>query len=122
MKNNARLMLDIMFGKSLLTFQRAGYDADGDAEGIYNVNFEDVDENMACTIILPEIKNGKKTKSFISIPLDLDIIEGMDDLMKLVAAFTYPRDDIYFRVYQRKPKKLTHEYFLGCDREYIGSA
>ena len=83
----------------------------------YEVRVEEIDENLNGFISLNDIRlndSDKKTTKRLHIPLDSEIIEGLNDLMLLISAFTYPEEDMSFCLYKGHSQKLTHEFFLSA--------
>lgn len=55
----------------------------------------------------------------IKIPLDFEVLKGLDDLLMMVAAFAYPETDTTFFVYNKKSDKPQYSFSVGYDKQHI---
>ena len=53
------------------------------------------------------------------IPLDFEVLKGLDDLLMMVAAFAYPETDTTFFVYNKKSDKPQYSFSVGYDKQHI---
>ena len=100
MRNNAKLVMELLSGSKYMTVSKSS-DRDEPEQPMW-FTYINEEELLASVHIQGLTKDDKN----LSLPINFDIVRGLEDVLRLIVAFTYPDDEAKFKVYTREDDVL----------------
>lgn len=97
--NDAINVIALLEGSKYLTMLKSNDGTLGEKKIRFTLGQE---KDSAEAYVSLNIATKRTPNKRMRIPLDFDVIFGMDDILKLIAAFTYPEDDVTFYLYRKR--------------------
>ena len=102
MKNEANIILGLINKTYAMNYFRINDESLAEYSISFSCyNYELLEGYVTIQLVSTTYKN-TKIKKRLKLPLDFDEINGMDALLRLIAAFACPTEDIVFSIHRKK--------------------